>query len=74
MQNQYIHHYNGYCVLPSAHRLPDGSFAANLLLERDSTAPQSDRYRFDALDYFDNEEQALRYSRDWGRGWVDTRG
>jgi hypothetical protein len=74
MQNKHIHHYHGYRVLASAHRLPDGSFSANLLLERHGAASGADRYRFDALDYFDNEEQALRYSCDWGRGWVDTRG
>ena len=34
MQNKHIHHYNGYAVQPSAHRLPDGSFSSNLLLER----------------------------------------
>jgi len=73
--NKYIHHYNGYSVSPSVHQLPDGWFAANLLLVRGDTrdtAPVS--YRFHALDYFDNEAQALGHATAWARGWVDSRG
>jgi hypothetical protein len=51
-----IHQYNGYSVWPSAHRFPDGWFAANVLLTRGggcSAEPVS--YHFDALDYFDSD-------------------
>jgi hypothetical protein len=74
MQTQHIHHYNGYAVKPSAHRLPDGSFSSNLLLERAGTKPAEARYQFYSLDYFSNEEQALQHSCRWARHWVDTRG
>jgi hypothetical protein len=74
MQNTKIQNYNGYKVLPSAHRLPDGSFASNLLLERDSGAGEAMRYQFHILDCFDDEQQALGHSRRWARQWVDSRG
>ncbi|HEY1998536.1 hypothetical protein [Paraburkholderia sp.] len=74
MQNTHIQHYNGYAVKPSAHRLPDGSFSSNLLLERDDNARAETRYQFYSLDYFSNEEQALQHSCRWARNWVDTRG
>jgi len=69
MQNQRIQQYNGYAVQPSAHRLPDGSFSSNLLLER-----AEGRYQFYSLDYFVSEEQALQHSSRWARNWIDTRG
>jgi hypothetical protein len=74
MQNHHIHHYNGYAVRPSAHRLPDGSFSSNLLLERDGGARSEARYQFYSLDYFMSEEQALEHSASWAHEWVDTRG
>ncbi|WP_087135511.1 hypothetical protein [Caballeronia arationis] len=50
--NKHIHQYNGYSVSPSAHRLPDGWFAANLLLTRgDARSAEPVSYKFDALDY-----------------------
>ncbi|AOI84955.1 hypothetical protein [Burkholderia cepacia] len=74
MQNKRIQQYNGYAVQPSAHRLPDGSFSSNLVLERtDSTAAEG-RYQFYSLDYFASEAQALRHSARWARRWIDTRG
>jgi hypothetical protein len=73
--NLHIHQYNGYSVCPSAHRLPDGWFAANLLLIRsDARSAESVSYKFHALDYFDNEIQALGHASTWARGWVDSRG
>jgi hypothetical protein len=74
MQNERIHQYNGYAVNPSAHRLADGSFSSNLLLERTDNAHADGRYQFYSLDYFASEEQALQYSTRWARNWVDTRG
>jgi hypothetical protein len=78
MQNKQIQQYNGYAVHPSAHRLPDGSFSSNLLLERTfertDSARTEGRYQFYSLDYFTSEEQALQHSRHWARNWVDTRG
>ncbi|MBP0596304.1 hypothetical protein J8I87_43365 [Paraburkholderia sp. LEh10] len=73
MKNEPIQHYNGYAVQPSAHRLPDGSFSSNLLLERTDSEHGNRRYRFYSLDYFMNEEQALQHSTRWARDWVDTR-
>jgi hypothetical protein len=73
MKNEPIEHYNGYAVQPSAHRLPDGSFSSNLLLERTDSEHGDRRYRFYSLDYFMNEEQALQHSTRWARDWVDTR-
>ncbi|VWC54185.1 transcriptional regulator [Burkholderia contaminans] len=74
MHNKQIHQYNGYAVQPSAHRLPDGSFSSNLLLERAGSARSEGRYQFYSLDYFASEEQALQHSARWARNWVDTRG
>ena len=73
--NKHIHQYNGYSVSPSAHRLPDGWFAANLLLTRgDALSAEAVSYQFDALDYFDSETQAVGHATAWARGWVDSRG
>ncbi|WP_435302632.1 hypothetical protein [Paraburkholderia strydomiana] len=73
--NKHIHQYNGYSVSPSAHQLPDGWFAANLLLTRgDARNAEPVSYQFDALDYFDSETQALGHASAWARGWVDSRG
>ncbi|KWH37876.1 hypothetical protein [Burkholderia stagnalis] len=74
MQNKQIHQYNGYAVQPSAHRLPDGSYSSNLLLERTGSTCAEGLYRFYSLDYFTSEEQALQHSSRWARNWVDTRG
>jgi hypothetical protein len=74
MQSKQIQQYNGYAVRSSAHRLPDGSFSSNLLLERIDSARTEGRYCFYALDYFKSEEQALQHSTQWARHWVDTRG
>ncbi|MBP0595326.1 hypothetical protein J8I87_37915 [Paraburkholderia sp. LEh10] len=74
MKNERIQQYNGYAVQPWAHRLPDGSFSSNLLLERTDSAHGDCRYRFYSLDYFVSEEQALQHSTRWGRNWVDSRG
>ncbi|MEA3117291.1 MAG: hypothetical protein QOI13_561 [Paraburkholderia sp.] len=73
--NKDIYQYNGYSVSPSAHRLPDGWFAANLLLQKsDARNGESASYKFHALDYFDSETQAVGHATMWGRGWVDSRG
>lgn len=74
MQNSNTHNYNGYTVKPSTHRLPDGSFASNLLLERTGRADENSRYQFHVLAYFDDEAQALGHSCRWAREWVDSRG
>jgi len=74
MHNSKTYQYNGYKVVPSAHRLPDGSFASNLLLERNSGSEKGNRYQFHVLDYFKNEAQAIGHSSRWARHWVDTRG
>jgi hypothetical protein len=74
MQTKQIHYYNGYAVQPSAHRLPDGSFSSNLLLERADSVRAEECYQFYSLDYFTSEEQALQHSARWARRWVDTRG
>jgi hypothetical protein len=73
--NIQIHQYNGYSVSPSAHRLPDGWFVANLLLVRaDARRAEPISYQFHALDYFDSETQAVRHATTWARDWVDSRG
>jgi hypothetical protein len=75
MQNYNFHHYNGYSVSPSAYRLPDGWFAANLLLTKgDAENAEPVSYKFDALDYFDSETQAVGHATAWARRWVDSRG
>jgi hypothetical protein len=74
MQNSNTHNYNGYTIQPSTHRLPDGSFSSNLLLERDGCAGENSRYQFHVLASFDDETEALGHSCVWAREWVDCRG
>ncbi|QBC32362.1 MULTISPECIES: hypothetical protein [Pandoraea] len=76
MQNiEHHHQYNGYSIAPSAHQLSDGWFAANLLLVRGGPLDADPvSYNFYALDYFDNETQALGHATTWARDWVDNRG
>ncbi|SAK68889.1 hypothetical protein [Caballeronia ptereochthonis] len=68
------HHYRGYAVHPSAHRLPDGSFSSDLLLERAQPDSTTVQYRFYSLDYFVSEHEAVQHSSRWARDWVETRG
>jgi hypothetical protein len=74
MQNSNIHNYNGYKVLPSTHRLPDGSFSSDLLLERRDGTGEATRYQFHVLDCFDDEHDAIVHSCRWAHAWVDCRG
>ncbi|WP_084675791.1 hypothetical protein [Caballeronia insecticola] len=66
--------YRGYAVHPSAHRLCDESFSANLLIKRADGHSSDSQYRFFSLGYFPQEAQAIAYSRRWARDWIDTRG
>jgi hypothetical protein len=59
--------YRGYTVHASAHRLPDQSFSANLLLERSGDGLTGTQYHFASLDYFSQESEALAFSRRWAR-------
>jgi hypothetical protein len=74
MQHKQTQQYNGYTIQPSTHRLPDGSFSSNLLLERIDGPCAERRFSFYSLDYFESESEALQHSTDWGFNWVDTRG
>jgi hypothetical protein len=74
MHNVPIQQYNGYRVQPTTHRLPDGSFSSNLLLERIGSPQGEGHFSFFSLDYHESEEDALQHSARWGRHWVDTRG
>ncbi len=69
LHNEKIQQYNGYAVQPTSHRLPDGSFSSNLLIERAEGS-----YQFYTLDYFTSEAQALQHSARWARDWIDARG
>ncbi|CAG9230955.1 MULTISPECIES: transcriptional regulator [Paraburkholderia] len=63
--------YKGYEVAPSAQRLPNGLYAANLTIGTlPSTRPHAHR-SFDALDYFFEERHALAYACRWARMWID---
>jgi hypothetical protein len=74
MQNLNIDHYRGYTIAPSVHRLPDGCFSSNLTLRRADVRRDATSYDFYSLEYFGNEEAALRYSDRWAREWIDSRG
>ena len=74
MRETAIQHYRGYAARPSAHRLPDGYFSANLLLERSSAIVADTQYRFYSLDYFSKEIDALDFSRQWAQHWIDSNG
>jgi hypothetical protein len=74
LENLTIEHYRGYAITLSAHRLPDGCFSSNLTLHRSDVHRDATSYDFYSLDYFGNEEAALRYSHHWAREWIDNRG
>lgn len=74
MQSSNIHHYRGYAISPSVHRLTDGTFSSNLVLREADTRREANTYEFYSLEYFGSEEAALRYSDRWAREWIDTRG
>jgi hypothetical protein len=74
MNKFFIQQYHGYQIVPSAHRLPDGSFASNLVLERKAGTTKGNRYQFHVLDYFKDEAQALVFACKWAKRWVDARG
>jgi hypothetical protein len=64
--------YKGYEMTPSAPRLGNGLFAADLVLES-HRGPYTDVERFEALDYFFEAEQAVAYALRWGKLWIDAR-
>ncbi|AOJ04931.1 hypothetical protein WS70_24605 [Burkholderia mayonis] len=66
--------YRGYAVQSFAHRLSDGYFSSNLLLEKSPAHAEEALYRFYGLDYFSTEEEAVHYSSCWARNWIDTCG
>jgi uncharacterized protein (DUF1684 family) len=74
MQTSITKHYRGYAISPSVHRLSDGSFSSNLALRRADVRSDARSYEFYSLEYFRSEEAALRYSDDWAREWIDSRG
>jgi hypothetical protein len=79
--------YKGYEVAPSAQRLPNGLYAANLTIgalpaaqtpaqyaapsSPESNATRGALVSFDALDYFFDERHALAYACRWARMWID---
>ena len=65
--------YKGYEVEASAHALPSGLYAANLIIENRSSPPGSS-FAFDALDYFFEADHAIAYASRWARLWIDQRG
>jgi hypothetical protein len=64
--------YKGFEVAPVAQPLPSGLFAANLVIE-DDTSPLKRAYTFDALDYFFESDHAIAYAARWARMWIDER-
>ncbi|MDR5741295.1 MULTISPECIES: hypothetical protein [unclassified Caballeronia] len=64
--------YKGYDVAPSAHALPSGLYAANLIIEN-STSARGASFTFDALDYFFEADHAIAYAARWARLWIDQR-
>ncbi|WP_213232987.1 hypothetical protein [Caballeronia sp. NK8] len=65
--------YKGYDVAPSAHALPSGLYAANLIIESGTPASRAS-HTFDALDYFFEADHAIAYAARWARLWIDQRG
>ncbi|APA87376.1 hypothetical protein BJG93_17840 [Paraburkholderia sprentiae WSM5005] len=74
MQKTPIENYHGYAVHPSAHRMSDGYFSSNLVLERPCTSSGTARYQFYSLEYFSDEHEAIRHSHRWAHKWIDGRG
>ncbi|MEZ2350282.1 hypothetical protein [Caballeronia sp. RCC_10] len=64
--------YKGYEVAPSAHALPSGLYAANLIIDNTMSAPSAS-FTFDALDYFFEADHAIAYAVRWARLWIDQR-
>ena len=62
--------HRGYRQQASAAIRDDGLHAADLIIEK----PGLPARIFNALDYFYDGEQALRYATAWGRIWVDMKG
>jgi hypothetical protein len=62
--------HRGYRLQASAAIGDDGMHAAELTIDKPGLAPRT----FNALDYFYDGEQALKYATAWGRIWVDMKG
>jgi hypothetical protein len=57
-------------VPPSAHALPSGLYAANLVIEN-KASPRGSSFSFHALDYFFEADHAIAYASRWARLWLD---
>ena len=61
--------HRGYQLTASTCPVHGGLHAADLVIEKPGRSPES----FSALDYFFDDQQALKYATRWGRIWVDMK-
>ena len=61
--------HRGYRLKASSAMGHDGLHAADLIIEKPGLPAQT----FNALDFFYDGEQALKYATAWGRIWVDMK-
>jgi hypothetical protein len=73
--NKSNYRYNGYSVFTirtsPARRMVHRQLVADTGCFESAGSAE---YSFDALDYFDNETQAVGHAAIWARKWVDSRG
>lgn len=61
--------HRGYQLMASAGPAHGGLHAADLVIEIPGRSPES----FPALDYFFDDQQALKHATHWGRIWGDMK-
>jgi hypothetical protein len=62
--------YRDWAIVCSVARLPDGRFAASIVVEMEDEDVPS--YRFPMLPSFPTEEEACDHAHHWAREWIDA--
>lgn len=54
--------------------MADGRFGAQVIVISGHDGPALVERRFPALEYFDTEDEAVQYARDWAKAWISENG
>jgi hypothetical protein len=66
--------YKGYLFDCEPMPLTDGRFGAQIIISKDGVWEPVTSKRFPALENFPTEDEAIEFSKQWGKQWVDDQG
>ncbi|TAM15921.1 MAG: hypothetical protein EPN65_16535 [Pandoraea sp.] len=69
-----VHNGTEYLLHCDPMPMADGRFGAQVVIVTGHDGPALVERRFSALEYFEVEDEAVRYARKWGEAWVRDNG